>query len=47
MGEERLVRLIQKFMALGQEFLELIRDLDLDYPNLGEEPQDKEEELDD
>ncbi len=47
MDEEGLGRLIQKFMALGQEFLELIRDLDLDYPNLDEEHPDKEEELDD
>jgi len=47
MDEERLVRLIKKFMALGEEFLELIRDLDLDYDDLDEEPPDEEEELDD
>ena len=46
MYEERLVRLIQKFMALGEEFLELIRDLDLDYDDLDREPPDEEEELD-
>ena len=44
MDEERLVRLIQKFMALGKKFLEY---LDLDYDDLDEEPPDKEEELDD
>ena len=47
MDEERLVRLIKEFMALGEEFLELIRDLDLDYDDLDEEPPDEEEELDD
>ncbi len=36
MHEEKLARLIQKFMALGEEFLELIRDLDLDYDDLND-----------
>ena len=45
MDEERLVRLIQKFMALGKEFLELIRDLDLAYDDMDEQPSDEEEEL--
>ncbi len=46
MDEERLVRLIQKFMALGKEFLELIRDLDLDYHGMDEESPEQEEERD-
>ena len=31
MDEKKLVRLAEKFMALDREFLELIRDLELEY----------------
>ena len=47
MDDERLVQLAEKFMALGKEFLELIRDLELEYDDEDDDPDDEEKEFED
>ena len=45
MDEERLVQLAEKFMALGKEFLQLIRDMELEYEDEDDDSDYEEEEF--
>ena len=48
MDEKKLILMAEKFVAIGKEFLELIRDLDLEYDDEVDDPDSQfEEESDD
>lgn len=47
MDDERLFQLAEKFVALGREFLEILKDYELEYDELDDEPDDDKVEFED